>query len=132
VLAGLILKKLQPGIMDSALKIATVRTGLGIVLGPLFFLGYFALLTARFSYPDKGPPDYLLYLYCPILIAVRVCVWAVVIYFATQEMALVSPEKALGRRKLWLYPVSGALWSCALDLPAFALAWVPLGQMPFC
>ena len=132
VLAGFFLKKLQPAIVDSAIKIATVRTGLGIVLGPLFFLGYFSLLNSRFPDATKGPPDYLLFLYYPVLIAVRVCVWALVIYFATQEMGLVSPEKALGTRKLWLYSGCGALWSCALDLPAVALAWVPLRQIPFC
>jgi hypothetical protein len=132
VLAGLVLKKLQPGIVTSAIKIATFRTGLGIVLGPLFSLGFIWSWGLLDPNPPKESPNYLPYLYYLTLVAIRVCVWALVIYFATQEIALVSPEKALGRRRLWLYSVYGALWSCALDLPAFALAWVTPGQMPFC
>jgi len=123
VLAGIALKKIQPAIQTSAVIIAAWRTLLGVVLGPLFSLGFF--ITLGLDAPQYRGPQYLPYLYYPALVALRVCVWAIVIFFVYRE-ALIS------RQKLWLYSVYGALWSCVLDLPAFAIAWVTPGQMPFC
>jgi hypothetical protein len=50
ILAGITLKKMQPGIHASALKIAAARTGLGILLGPLFSVGFFFLLGMLFAF----------------------------------------------------------------------------------
>lgn len=123
VLAGIALKKLQPAIQTSAITIAGWRTFLGIVLGPLFSFGFIFIVLG--NGPEYTGPPYLPYLYYPALIALRICVWAIVIFFVYREALLSS-------RKLWLYSVYGALWSCFLDLPAFALAWVSPGKMPFC
>ena len=123
VIAGTALKRFQPAIQTSTLTIAGWRTLLGVVLGPFLSLGFLLVIGAL--EPEYTGPAYLPWLYYPVLFGIRIGVWAVVIFF-------VYREALLGRRKLWLYSVYGALWSCFLDLPAFALAWVTPGKMPFC
>ena len=125
LLAGMALRKCVPAIQKSALRIAATRTGLGILLGPLFSVGYIALLEALFPNPSQGPPDYSGYLYYALLAGLRVLVWALVIY-------LVAREVGLSRGKLWAYASAGALWSCLLDVPGLALAWVAPGKIGFC
>jgi len=125
VVAGVVLNKLQPAIQTTALKIAAARTAFGIVLGPLFSLGFLGLLFVLFPDPYKGPPDYVIYSYYPLLVILRLLVWALIIYF-------VSRETDLSRSNLWKYALCGALCSCLLDLPACARAWVAPGKMVIC
>ncbi len=73
----------------------------------------------------QGPPDYSGYLYYALLAGLRVLVWALVIYLAAREVGL-------SRGKLWAYASAGALWSCLLDVPGLALAWVAPGKIGFC
>jgi hypothetical protein len=123
VLAGLALKRLQPALQTSALKIAGIRTGLGILLGPAFVYG--SLFLVAHLFPDPNLPDFLPYLTYFVLAGVRVLVWALVLYIASRGFPL-------KRSKLWLYSLGGAAWSCFLDVPGIALAWVAPGKVPFC
>jgi hypothetical protein len=122
VLAGIALRKLQPAITASAVKIAATRTGLGIVLGPLVTIAAIAIFE-RFRSP-ASPDSSLLALY-PFLFALRVLIWALVIFIFTKQSRL--PES-----KLWTYASGAALWSCLLDLPGLRLALISPGQIPIC
>jgi hypothetical protein len=122
VLAGLALKKLQPAISASAVKIAGARTGLGILLGPPLVLGALYGLTQIIKDPRSSGADYIFY---PFLFLVRIVVWALVIYLFTRSVSL-------AKSRLWKYAVLGALWSCLLDVPGVALALVSPGHIPIC
>jgi len=124
VLAGLALKKLQPALQTGAVKIAGIRTGFGILLGPAWFYGSLFVLAQLFRDPQEVPDatPYFAYL---ALAGVRVLVWALVLYIVLRGLSL-------KRSKLWLYSLCGAAWSCLLDVPGVALAWVAPGKVPFC
>jgi hypothetical protein len=122
VLAGIALRKLQPAITASAVKIAAARTGLGILLGPPVSIAAVATFE-HFRSPASGDSS-LLALY-PFLFALRVLIWALVIFIFTKQSRL--PES-----KLWSYASGGALWSCLLDLPGLGLAVISPGQIPIC
>jgi hypothetical protein len=122
VLAAVALKKLQPAITASAAKIAAARTGLGILLGPPVTVAAIAIVE-HFSSPASGDSS-LLPLY-PFLFALRVLIWALVIFLFARRTGLVES-------KLWTCASVGALWSCLLDVPGIALAIVSPGQIPFC
>jgi hypothetical protein len=121
-LAGITLKKLQPTITASVVKIAATRTGLGIVLGPpmtllgAFFVGLFI------PYARSNMPSYTAYIF---LLPVRVLVWGLVVFVFTMR-------SDLSRSKLWGYAIMGAVWSCLLDWPGFKLAMIAPGQIPVC
>jgi len=121
VLAGIALRKLQPAITASAVKIAAARTGLGILLGPPVTIAAIAMLE-HFASPRSDSSLLLLY---PWLFALRVLIWALVIFIFTKQSRL--PES-----KLWGYACGGALWSCLLDLPGIGLAIISPGQVPIC
>jgi hypothetical protein len=122
-LAGLALKKWQPAVTAGALKIAGARTGLGILIGPPLTIGL-AYAMAHF-FPQMNS-DFLIFssIYA-FIYALRVLVWALVIYVFTRQLVL-------PRFKLWTYAALGAVWSCLLDLPGFGLAVISPGQVPFC
>lgn len=123
VLAGVALKKLQPAIISGALKIATTRTICGLVLGPVVsvvFLGFVDRLTQKNAF--YALPGYAPY---PLLGMLRIFVWALVIYLYTRQT-----EISAGR--LWTLALAGAVWSCLLDVPGVALAFVSPGRIPFC
>jgi hypothetical protein len=122
VLAGLALKKIQPAISASAVKIAATRTGLGILLGPpMTLLGAFAI--GLFSpNPNSDAPSYGAYVF---LFLARVLVWAFVVFVFTKR-------SDISRSRLWTYASVGALWSCLLDLPGFKVAMVAPGRIPVC
>jgi hypothetical protein len=116
--AALALKKIHPGIFTSVMKIAGLRTGLGIILGiPATIVGALLLGTA-----EPKATDTQLYL---VLAVVRVFVWALLLFMLTRN----SP---LPRSRLWLYAMLGSLWSCLLDWPGFHLMMLAPGQIPVC
>ena len=122
VLAGLALKKMQPAITTSAVKIAAARTGLGVVFGPPLVIGVLFGLSLFIRDPRSSAPDYIFY---PLLFFVRILVWALVIYIFTRGISFASS-------RVWKYAVVGALWSCLLDVPGVALALVSPGHIPIC
>jgi hypothetical protein len=122
VLAGIALKRAQPLVTASQYKIAAVRTGLGVVIGPLLTIGLLAFAEHLFPDPRANPVDQFFY---PFLIVVRFFVWMLVIFLFTKHLSLKGS-------KLALYSLCGAVWSCLLDLPGIALAFVSPGKIPFC
>jgi hypothetical protein len=122
ILAGWALKKMQPTISSSAVKIAATRTGLGILLGPpMTLLGAFAIGLLSHN-PNSDAPSYGAYVF---LFLVRVLVWAFVVFVFTIRSEIT-------RSRLWMYASVGALWSCLLDWPGFKLAMVAPGRIPIC
>jgi hypothetical protein len=117
-LAAFALKKVQPDITASIMKIAGLRTGLGIILGILATIVGALLLGA--AVPKAT--DAQLY---PVLALVRVLVWALLLFLLTRNLPL-------PRSRLWLYAIIGSLWSCLLDWPGFHLMMLAPGQIPVC
>jgi len=119
VIAGIALKKLYPSVVAGAAKIAAVRTGLGILLGPAFLIGI-AALAAQFQWnPDSELVPYL------VLLSLRILIWALVIWIflrRTQE----------SRAYFWVNAGAGALWSSLLDVPAVVLLAIAPGRIPIC
>src|SRR6266568_171270 len=74
LLAGLVLRKLYPSVTAALAKMAAVRTGLGILLGPVFFIGVAALANHVGWTSESDLMPYLL------LFAIRVLIWALVIW----------------------------------------------------
>jgi hypothetical protein len=120
-LAGTALRKLQPAITASSVKIAAVRTGLGILLGPPITLAVIVALE-HFTHPSPDSSTFTLY---PFLFLLRTLIWALVIFIFTKGFILAES-------KLWAYACAGAFWSCLLDLPGFWLAIISPGQIPIC
>jgi len=123
------LKKFEPAITSSAAKIAVVRTGLGFILGPLATISLGFLIGLIFSVlfgpsSSSNSNSALLYLY-PLLFAVRIFVWALVLFLFTRKTPLPASS-------LWLYAVLGAVVSSLLDWPGYALAIAAPGQVSFC
>ena len=122
ILAGVVLRKLQPTITAGDLKIAAARTGLGIVLGvPMALLGTFVM---GFLFPNPGSnlPGYGAYAF---LFLVRVLIWALIIFVITKR-------SIIARSTIWAYAAAGAVWSCLLDLPGIGLAIISPGRIPIC
>src|SRR5262249_30659913 len=92
VLAGFALKKAQPLVNASAARIAAVRTGLGIVIGPLLTIGALALAEHLFPDPRANPVDQLVY---PYLVVMRFFVWMLVIFLFTRHLSLSGSKLAL-------------------------------------
>jgi len=122
VLAGLTLRKVQPAIAASAVKIAATRTGLGVLLGPPLMLAAIYANEKLILNSNSPTPTVLLYAY---LFAVRLLVWALVIFLFTKDLSI-------PRSQLWRYAGVGAVWSCLLDLPGYGLALVSPGQITIC
>jgi len=121
-LAGIALKKLQPTVTASIVKIAVTRTGLGILLGPpMTLLGAF-VIGLLFSGAKSNMSSYVGYM---VLFIVRVLVWSLVVFIFTKR-------SDISRTNLWAYAAVGAVWSCLLDWPGFKLAMIAPGQIPVC
>jgi len=117
------LKKFEPGIVAAATKIAAVRTGLGFILGlPATFLGLF--LSSAVIFRSGYSPFQNTVTYGVLFIA-RIFVWALVLFLFTRKAPL-------SRSSFWLYAVLGAIISCLLDWPGYALAIVAPGKFVFC
>lgn len=121
-LAGIALKKLQPTITSSALKIAAARTGLGIVLGPPITLLGGMILGLLFAGVRNDVPTYFAY---ALLWPLRILIWALVLY-------IFARRADLSASRFWGYAALGAIWSCLLDWPGFKLAMVAPGKIPIC
>jgi hypothetical protein len=121
-LAGMALKKLQPTITSSALKIAAARTGLGVLLGPPITLLGGMILGLLFAGVRGDVPTYFAYAF---LWPLRIFIWALVLYIFTRRIDLSAS-------RFWGYAALGALWSCLLDWPGFELAMVAPGKIPVC
>lgn len=119
VVAGVALKKLYPSIAAGAARIAALRTGLGIVVGPAFLIGFLLLADAMGWSSDSNLPPYL------ALLCVRILIWALVIWIFVRK----SSES---RNYLWVNAAAGALWSSLLDVPAIVLLAVAPGRIPIC
>lgn len=120
ILAGVALKRLEPAITASSVKIVAARTGLGILLGPpVTFAIFLALESLKL---DDATSTYAFY---PFLYGLRVLIWAWVIYLFVKSLNL--PKSAL-----WKYAAAASLWSCLLDLPAYGLAIISPGQIHIC
>jgi len=114
VLAGLALKKAYPAIVASAVKIATMRTGLGMFLGACFWFLSFKYLTSSPAFNETPLIPY------GWLMARRIVIWALVIS--------IFIGKAEGSTsKFLLLSTLGSLWSCLLDVPGILLAVISPG-----
>jgi hypothetical protein len=120
-LAGMALRRFQPAITASAVKIAAYRTGLGVLIGPPLTIGLLAL-TSMVSTQDHAAMTIGFFAFLYIL---RLFIWALVVRLFTKQIALPRP-------KFWGYSALGALWSCLLDVPGLALAFITPGQVPIC
>jgi hypothetical protein len=118
LLAAAALKKLQPAFTASALKIAAARTGLGVLIGPLFTLAA-AWLASLFA------PNASLYGVYAILFCVRILIWALVLFFFSKRVDLSAS-------RLWLLAIAGAIWSSLLDWPGYKLAIISPGRISIC
>jgi hypothetical protein len=123
------LKKLELTIASTATKIAAVRTGLGVLLGPPATLLMVFLIGLIFIHPDASPSSPNWSFQMPeiygLLFIVRIFVWAFVLFLFTNK----SP---LPKSKFWLYAFVGAIVSSLLDLPGYALALAAPGKIVFC
>lgn len=123
------LKKFEPTIAASAAKIAAVRTGLGVILGPLVTLLILFLIGLIF-YPSanlsaSADSHFQMLAIYGILFIIRIFVWALVFFLFTIK----SP---LSRTSFWLYSLLGATVSSLLDWPGYALAIAAPGKIVFC
>jgi hypothetical protein len=122
------LKKVEPAIAASSTKIAAVRTGLGVILGPLatllvvFLIGLIFFRSGNSSSPDS--PFQMPAIY-GLLFIVRIFVWAFVLFLFTNKAPL-------PRSSFWLYALLGAMVSSLLDWPGYALAIAAPGKIVFC
>ncbi len=123
------LKKWEPTIVASATKIAAVRTGLGVILGPLATLLVVFLIGLIFfhSSNSSNSPDspFAMPALYGLLFVVRIFVWAFVLYLFTRK-------EPLPRSSFWLYSLLGAIVSSLLDWPGYALAIAAPGKIVFC
>lgn len=119
VLAGFVLKRIYPSIRSGAAKIAAVRTGLGILFGPILFIGVAALSAYLHWAPNFSLEPYLL------LVSTRILIWALVIWIFLRKITE-------SRRYLWVSACAGAAWSCLLDIPAIVLLAIAPGRIPIC
>ena len=122
VLAGLALKKFQPAIEASAVKIAATRTGLGILIGPLLTIALAFGMEQLFPQSKSSLPTIGIFAFIFVL---RVLIWRLVIHLFTRRLDLPNP-------KLWKYASFGAVWSYLLDVPGFGLALISPGHIPIC
>jgi hypothetical protein len=123
------LKEVEPAIASSATKIAAVRTGLGVILGPLATLFVVYLIGFIFfhsgnssSSSNSGSQMPAIY---GILFIVRIFVWAFVLFLFTNKAPL-------PKSRFWFYAFVGALVSSLLDWPGYALAIAAPGKIVFC
>jgi hypothetical protein len=121
------LKEIEPTIAASATKIAAVRTGLGVVLGPLVTLLMVFLIGLIFFHSGNSSPDspFQMPAIYGLLFIVRIFVWALVLFFFTKRAPL-------PRSSFWLYALLGAGVSSLLDWPGYALAIAAPGKIVFC
>jgi len=107
------LEKIEATIASSILKIAALRSGLGILLGiPATMLGGFLLSIAQPTVNNVEP--YLL------LAAVRIAIEFLPLSIFTKQI------------QLWLLAIAQSAWSCLFEWPAFRWTVAVLGQLRLC
>lgn len=120
--AAVVLKNLYPSIVAGAAKIAALRVGLGILIGPAFVIALAALANSYGRGSDSPFPGYFGYV---VLVCLRIVIWAFVIWIFIRK----TSEEG---RNFWLYSFAGALWSSLLDIPAIVLLAISPGRIPIC
>jgi|SRR5271165_5621712 len=128
-LAGMTLRKWQPLITASALKIAATRTGLGILIGPPLTLAMGFAASEMFPHLDANSNTIVNTLAnlgaFGFVYVLRVLIWALVLRIFSKGFELL-------RSTFWKYSALGAVWSFVLDLPGIGLALIAPGQIPIC
>jgi hypothetical protein len=122
VLAAKALKVLQPAIAAGAAKIAGLRTGLGLVLGPIATVSIGFAASRVLTHLPTNNSFYPFYV---CLFTSRVLIWALVIF-------LFARKTQMGTRWLWACALGGAIWSSVLDLPGYGLAVISPGKIVIC
>jgi hypothetical protein len=123
------LKEVEPAITASAAKIAAVRTGFGVLLGPLASIAI--IYSVEFIIAHSSDPSSSantgseMPVFYGILFIVRIFVWALVLFLFTKKAPL-------PRSRFWLYALFGAVVSSLLDWPGYALAIAAPGKLVFC
>lgn len=115
-----VLKHAQPVITANRFAIAGVRTGLGVLVGPVVTIGStwaLSLVQVSGSVVTAG--------FFAALFASSFFVWAAVI-------RLFSPPNTFAGSLLWRYSLFGAVWSLGLDFLGGALALIVPGKIAFC
>ncbi len=118
--AGVLLKKLHPDIRRKPWQIAAMRTGIGVVTGPVLTLSLSQSLMRW--HPNSSDSYWVIYGSVAIL---RFLIWLFVISWAAKDSSM-----PLGRKLT--YPFVGMIWSCLLDLPGWGLAVISPGKIPIC
>jgi len=118
--AGVLLKKLHPDIKRKPWQIAAMRTGIGVVTGPILTI-MLVQRTMRW-HPNSDPSYSLIY---GSLAVLRFLIWLVVISWAAKG-------SSIPRGRKFIYAFVGMLWSCLLDLPGWGLAVISPGKIPIC
>jgi hypothetical protein len=127
-LAGVTLRKWQPVIAASALKMAATRTGLGILIGPPLTVGMLLVMSTlqhSHSATNSNGDAFVNIIAFAFVYVLRIFIWALVIHLFTKSFPLPSST-------FWKYSALGAAWSCLLDLPGIGLALNAPGQIPVC
>ena len=118
LLAGMLLKHFQPEMKTKPWQIATMRTVLGAIFGPILAL-------VVIPYFDDHVPHFETWMAYLLMVILRLFVWSVVVFWALRT-AQVS------RRRRVAYVLAGVLWSCLLDIPGFFLAEIAPGEISIC
>ena len=115
-------KKLEPVIACTRTKIAAVRTGLGVLPGPLATRLLVFLISLVFVRRDTSPnsPNWSLQMpeIYSLLFIVRIFVF--------------TNKSPIPKSKVWLYAFVGAIVSSLLDAPGYALARAAPGKIVVC
>jgi hypothetical protein len=115
-------KKLEPVIASTRTKIAAVRTGLGVLLGPLATGFMVFLISLVFIRRDtfSNSPNWSLRMpeIYGLLFIVRIFVF--------------TNKSPIPKSKVWLYAFVGAIVSSLLDAPGYALARAAPGKIVVC
>jgi hypothetical protein len=118
MLAGMLLKHFHPEMQRKPWQIATMRTVLGVIFGPIL-----ALLVI--PYIDDHVPRFDSWMAYFLMVILRLFVWSVVVFWALRNV-----QVSRGRRVA--YVLAGVLWSCLLDIPGFFLAEIAPGRISIC
>jgi hypothetical protein len=128
-LAGMTLRKWQPVITASALKIAATRTGLGVFIGPPLTIAMVLVTSGVFPHSNSASNSsantFVNIGAFTFVYVLRVLIWALVIHLFTKSLEL-------PRSTFWKYSALGAVWSFVLDLPGIGLALIAPGRIPIC
>ena len=121
-IAGDVMTRHVAAIQASRLKIAVVRTILGIVLG---LPTTFAWVWIASFFLRGGSSPATLYVAYTGLVAVRIVIWAFVLF-------VFSSRSAYPTGRLWFHAALCGAWSCLLDLPGLFFSFMAPGATAIC